>query len=71
MFKTVKVDIRRLVKIYASTNPTLPKKAVVRRFNDIGVSRSTVCTNLKDLESRGHVNRFSERRKDLKMPVKK
>ena len=35
MFKTVKAAIRRLVKIFASTIPILPKKAVVRRFNDI------------------------------------
>ena len=71
MFKTVNAAIRRPVKIFASTNPTLPKKAVVRRFNDIGVSRSTVYTNLKNLENRGHINRFSDGRKDLKMPVKK
>ena len=70
MFKTVKAAIRRLVKIFASKISTLPKKTVVRGFNDIGVSRSTVYTNLKDLENRGHVNRFSDGRKDLKMPVK-
>ena len=62
-----KSDIREAIKNFIVKNPPVQKREVVRRFNGIGVPRSTVYHVLKTYEERGHVNNMSQGRKASKM----
>ena len=62
-----KADVRRMIKNFEDKNPSVPKSAVVRRFSDIGVPRSTVYNVFKNFEARGHVENISQGRKPSKM----